>query len=299
MTTLRESTARTRELGSELRRIREEARYTAHELAKKLGWSPSKVSRMETGDRNTTELEVAVFVAFCGVLGDELTRMLDLARRWDDNYWLHPRGDRLPDELRSLIILEATAQILVYYEPIVIPGLIQTEDYTRALFHETEVLPADAIEPRIRMRMERQRFLRRERPPKVTFFVHENALRMRVGDSRTMHEQMLHLLLTGAAPPCQLRVVPTSAGARTGAGGPFTWTARKENNPVIYVEHLTTSLFLEGREDMLAYRRRLDRLTELALNEGESRELLANLASVYEREVGDHDHRPRSGPDLA
>jgi transcriptional regulator with XRE-family HTH domain len=287
MTTLRESTARTRELGSELRRIREEARYTAHELAKKLGWSPSKVSRMETGDRNTTELEVAVFVAFCGVLGDDLARMLD------------PRGDRLPDELRSLIILEATAQILVYYEPIVIPGLVQTEDYARALFHETEVLPADAIEPRIRMRMERQRFLRRERPPKVTFFVHENALRMRVGDSRTMHEQMLHLLLTGAAPPCQLRVVPTSVGARTGAGGPFTWTARKENNPVIYVEHLTTSLFLEGREDMLAYRRRLDRLTELALNEGESREFLANLASEYEREVGGHDYRPRSGPDLA
>src|SRR5438876_9070888 len=109
MTTLRESTARTRELGAELRRIREEARYTAHELAKKLGWSPSKVSRMETGDRNTTELEVAVFVAFCGVLGDELTHMLDLARKWDDNYWLHLRGDRLPDDIRSVIILENTA----------------------------------------------------------------------------------------------------------------------------------------------------------------------------------------------
>jgi hypothetical protein len=202
-------------------------------------------------------------------------------------------------QLRSVIILENTAQIIVYYEPIVIPGLLQTEDYARALFHERDVLPAEIIESRVRIRMQRQSLLRRPDPPKITFFVHENALRMPVGESRIMHEQMLHLLLTGAAAPCRTRVVPASVGARTGTSGPFIWTARKENNPVIYVEHLTTSMFLEGREDMLAYRRRLDRLTELALSEGESREFLANLASEYEREVGGHDSRTRPGPDLA
>src|SRR5437660_12933991 len=85
MTPLRDSTARTRELGAELRRIREEGRFTGAELARKLGWGQSKVSRMETGDRNTTEVEVAVYAAFCGAKGDELKRLIDLANKIDDN----------------------------------------------------------------------------------------------------------------------------------------------------------------------------------------------------------------------
>jgi hypothetical protein len=114
-----------------------------------------------------------------------------------------------------------------------------------------------------------------------------------------MHEQMLHLLLACATPPYHLRVVLASVGARTGATGSFIWTAHKNHNPVIYVEHLTTSLFLEGRDEVLAYARRLDRLSDVALDEGQSREFLAGLASEYDREADDHDLHARSGPDLA
>jgi transcriptional regulator with XRE-family HTH domain len=296
---LRESTARTRELGAELRRVREEARYTGHELALKLGWSASKVSRMETGARNTSEVDAAIYAAFCGAGPEKLGHLLELAAEPDTGYRLHPHGERLPDELRSLIALETTAQIIAYYEPMVIPGLLQTEDYARALFFETDLLPEDVIESRVHTRMQRQRLLRRRNPPAIAFFVHENALRLPVGGSRVMHEQLLHLLLISAAPPCRLRVVPVSAGARTSVTGPFIWMAHREHNPVIYVEHLTTSLFLETREDMQAYRRRLDRLSEIALDEGQSREFLADLASEFDREEGDHDPRARPGPDLA
>jgi transcriptional regulator with XRE-family HTH domain len=299
MTPLRESTARTRELGAELRRVRENARYTGKDLALRLGWSPSKVSRMETGDRTTTELEVAIFTAYCGTMGDDLRRLVDLSHKVDDNHWLHARGERLPDELRSLIALETTAEVIVYYEPIVIPGLVQTEAYARALFHERDVLPADAIESRVQIRMERQRRMRRRRSPIITFFVHENALRMPVGNEQIMHEQILHLLLTCAAPPYQLKVVPASVGAQIGTNGPFIWTAHKEHNPVVYVEHLTTSLFLEDRDEVLAYRHLLSRLSNLALDERQSREFLANLASEYEREEGAHVSHDRIGPDLA
>jgi transcriptional regulator with XRE-family HTH domain len=277
---LRESTARTRELGAELRRVREGARYTGNDLALKLGWSASKVSRMETGARNTSPLDTATYVAFCGVSGPELDRLLELTRPTDE-YWLQPRGERLPDELRSLIALENTAQLLVYYEPMVVPGLLQTEDYARALFQEGGLLLAEGIEPRVRLRLDRQRLLRHLDAPTVTFFVHEHAVRTVVGDRRLMHEQLLHMLLVCAAPPCRLRVVPAGVGGFAGVGQ-FTWAAHPDHNPVIYVEHLTTSLFLENRMDMLAYRGLLDRLTRLALNEGQSRELLANLASKYE-----------------
>jgi transcriptional regulator with XRE-family HTH domain len=299
MTPLRESTARTRELGAELRRVREAARYTGTELARKLGWSPSKVSRMETGDRTTTDVEVAAFGAFCGAVGNERHRLLFLAQKGDDNHWLHVRGESIADELRSVIALETTAQIIIYYEPIVIPGLVQTEDYARALFHEAGMVRAEDIESRVRVRMERQRRMRRRRNVEVTFFVHENALRMPVGSDRIMHEQMLHLLLACAAPPYVVRVMRASAGARTGAGGPFIWTAHKHHNPVICVEHLTTSLFLEERDEVLAYRHRIDRLREVALDEGQSREFLASLASEYDREEDGHDPRARSGPHLA
>jgi hypothetical protein len=87
--------------------------------------------------------------------------------------------------------------------------------------------------------MQRQRALRRRHPPQVTFFVHENALRLSVGSNRIMHEQILHLLLMCAAQPYRIRMVP----ARPGAIGAFTWTAHQDHNPVIYVEHLTTSLW--------------------------------------------------------
>lgn len=283
---LRESTARTRELGAELRKVRETARYTGKELAWKLGWSASKVSRMETGDRNTSEVDAAVYAAFCGATGDELQRLLDLARECDDGHWLHARGDRLPDELRSLVVQETTAQLIVQYEPLVVPGLVQTEDYARALFDEADLVPKERIEPLVQVRMERQRLLRRPYAPKVTFFVHENALRMRVGTDRIMHEQMLHLLLVCATPPCRVRVVPASVGARISGTDAFVWMAHPEHNPVIYVDHLTSSLFLETREDVLAYRRVLDRLAVVALDEGQSRELLASLASVYDLEEG-------------
>ncbi|HEV8558652.1 MAG TPA: helix-turn-helix transcriptional regulator [Actinophytocola sp.] len=299
MIAMRESTARTRELGRELRRIRESARYTGHELATKLGWSPSKISRMETGDRTTSEVDVAVYAAFCGAAGDELDHVLQLTQPTDDNHWLHVRGDHLPDELRSVIILENTAQTIAYYEPIVIPGLLQTEDYARALFHERDVLPLDAIDSRVRFRMARQHILALPNPPKITFFVHENALRMPVGNLLIMHEQMLHLLLTCATPQCRLRVVEASVGARTGANGPFMWTAHRNHNPVIYVEHLTTSMFLEGIDETLAYRRQLDRLSDIALDEGQSRQFLADLASEYDREEADHEPPARPGPELA
>jgi transcriptional regulator with XRE-family HTH domain len=279
---LRESTARTRELGAELRKAREAARYTGHELAKKLGWSPSKVSRIETGARGTSEVDAAIYLAFCGVMGSELHRVLDLARQADDNNWLHVRGERLPDQLRSLVVQETTAQFMLKFDPLVIPGLVQTEDYARALFRASKVMPEEAVESQVRARMDRQRLLRSQDPPRITFYVHENALCLPMGNHRVMHEQLLHLVLLCTASPFSVRVV--RAGFSEFAGvGPFTWFAHADHNPVIYAELLTTSLFLEGRDNIDAYRRILDLLSDLALDEAHSRSFLATLASDHDR----------------
>lgn len=280
---LRESTARTRELGAELRKAREAARYTGQELAKKLGWSQSKVSRMESGARGASEIDAAIYLAFCGVMGEELHRALDLARDCDDDFWLHQPGRS--SGLRSLVVQESTAETITYYEPLVLPGLLQTEDYARALFHGVGVVPTDRIPLVVERRMNRQALLLRENPPKLRFFVHENALRLDLVDDQIMQEQLLRVLLSTAGPPCRLRVVP--AGYIDLAGiGPFTFLAHSHHNPVIYTELLTSSLFLEGPANVAAYRHVLDRLHAVALDEQQSRELLAEVASEYEQRIG-------------
>lgn len=291
-----DSTARGRELGAELRRRRKQIGLNGAEMAHKLGWSPSKVSRLETGARRgASEVDIAVYLANCRVPRAELDTLLDLYNQDDDGYWLQPHREQLPGELRSLVIQESTASAIGNYEPLVVPGLLQTEDYARALFYEVNLLPPEEIELCVRARMDRQDILRRPWPPKFRFFIHEQALLLPVGSSAVMHEQMLHLLFLGSRPQCDLRVVPVSGGAQTGAGGPFVLLEYAEHKPVACLEHQAASLFLEDRKAVAMYRIVLQKLVDIALDEGQSREFLAGMASEYDRTEEDDDARGRSG----
>lgn len=277
-----ESTARTRELGSDLRTARKKAGFSGIDMAGRLGWSTSKVSRLEHGRRGSTPVDVASYAASCGVVSPELDRLVALAVETDDEFWVQRTGERMPEELRSLTVLEQTSTTLTYFESVVIPGLLQTEDYTRALFHEATLLPEASIEPRVRMRMLRQKLLHRRTPPSTSFFVHENALRAVVGGNAVMHDQLLHLVLISELDNCAIRVVPAEAGHRIGLSGPFTH-ASSPNGAVVYVEQLTASLFLDGPANIRAYRAILRRLHDHALDAGQSRTTLAELASIYDR----------------
>lgn len=289
---MNESTARGRELGAELRKRRKAAGWQTQELADKLGWSAAKVSRMETGVRGQSEVDVAVYLTFCKVLREELNELLDLARETDKGRWLRPHGERLPDELRTLIFHENTAASIHSYEPLLIPGLLQTEAYTRALFTWAGLMPRDMIETRVRARLDRQGLLRRSNSPLCFFFIHENALRSAVGSSNIMNEQLLQLVFLTSQSQCQIRVVPTKAGPHGGFSGAFQVMRFHEHRPVVCLENITTSLFVESPEDVDAYRRILARLAEIALDEGQSRDFLASLAN-------DHDQPEEADDDRA
>lgn len=248
-----------------------------------LGWSSSKVSRLESGTRGTSEVDVAIYLASCGVGRAELERLLDLVRDADDGYWLRPHGTRLPDELRSLVVQENLASSVSSYEPLLIPGLLQTEDYARGLFEWLGMGAGDTIGLKVQARLDRQGILRRRRPPRFTFFVHEHALRAEVGGPPVMHEQLLHLLFMTALPQCELRVVPVSAGPHGALGGPFRLMRYADHPAVAYVENQTASLFLESAHDIDAYRRLLVKLADVALDGGQSRAWLAQRASEYDR----------------
>jgi transcriptional regulator with XRE-family HTH domain len=274
------STARRRELGAELRRIREASGLNGVDMAGRLGWDPSMLSRAETGKRGITEIEIASYTGLCGLAGDRLTELLRLADEPDD-YRVKPHGG-LPDELRTLIFHEQTASHMENFEPIFIPGLTQTEGYARELFRDLG-REGQVVEDAVRNRMNRRSILTRPDPALCSFYVHEQALRMLVGGPQVMYEQMLHLLFLTNRPQCSIRVVPVSAGAGGMATGPFVIFNYREGAPVVYVEQQTTCDFLESRKDLVGYRSALNRVASVALDEARSRQLIASLASDYER----------------
>lgn len=185
--------------------------------------------------------------------------------------------------LHSLIYHEATADRSASYEPMVIPGLLQTQGYARALIARTPGWSQETIEAAVRLREERQEILHRPSPGRFTFYVHERALRLRVGSAAIMHDQLLKLVLLAALPHVTLRVLPEIAGDRAVFGGSFRLFEYREHNPLVYLDHPWTGLFIEEPDFVAGYRKLLPRISSVARDEGQSRVLAAELADALDR----------------
>jgi hypothetical protein len=208
----------------------------------------------------------------------ELTRLAERKQ----GYWLTDK--RIGNSLQSLIFHEASACHSIVYEPQLIPGLLQIPEYTRARISAREPdLAEDELAGAIRTREERQRILHWQNPARFTFYVHEQALLLRVGDAAIMHEQLLHLVLTAALDNVTVRIVPSAAGERSAFGGPFRLMEYDQYPPVMYLDHAFGGLILEDRAYIESYYQLLPALTDIALNEGQSREFAAKLADAYDR----------------
>jgi transcriptional regulator with XRE-family HTH domain len=277
----RHTTTRSRQLGTELKRVRVRAGCSAQDLARALGWSQSKVARMENGERGASEISVAIYLAYFHVVGPEMNRLLAMCQEIWAKDWLQPHGKVIPDELRTLVTHETTATQINQYEPLVIPGLLQTEGYAEALFRLAGRVPDEGIEPRVQARLERQNLLHREYGVELNFYLAEQVLRATVGGPRVMNDQLLHILLISSRPWCTVRVVPAPFPLGV-LGSPFQLMDYSNHHPVAYVENQTHSLFLESPDDIRTYRAVLRKLREVTLNEGQSRELLATLANDYD-----------------
>jgi transcriptional regulator with XRE-family HTH domain len=277
-----QTTGRRREVGAELRRIRKEREWPAYKLAERLRWTASHISRSEAGKRRVTDVDVGHYLGMCGAGADVLEDLLELVNEPDD-FRLQRHQGRIPDQLRTLIFHEATATEIRSFQPTFIPGVLQTADYARALLLEGQLVELSRIDDLVQVRMDRSDLvIKRSKPPKCLFLVHENALRMPVGGPGVMHEQLLHLLFLGDR--YAIRVVPISAGATGAACCSFQLFGYKEDPPMVYLQNETTSEFLENDDEVARYRRILNRVATVALDGAQSRELLANAASEFERQ---------------
>jgi transcriptional regulator with XRE-family HTH domain len=283
--------ASVRELGDLLREHREAAGLTLRDLAPKLGRSIAHLHRIETGVRGTTsETEVVHYLATCGARYQDVEALITFCREASDDrgYWLAPHGQWMSDSLRSLIFHETTATRSVSYEPEVIPGLLQTEPYIQALFACVDI-PDEQRSARVRARMERQRILFRNNPAKFTFFVHERALRLEVGDYRIMAEQLLAMLFFADQSNIAIRVVPAAARHTAVFGGSFRLFGYPRFGSLVYLDCQVAGLFLEDPRHVEGYRSFIRQIAKVALSTGESRMLVAALADEYDRAEGGWD----------
>lgn len=280
----REPTIRSRELGERLRRALHDVGMSGTQAAHQLGWSASRVSRLLSGKRGGSEVDVSAFLAVCRVKGEERDRLLELCREQNTPGWLQQHDSWLPQQDITLIDHENKASEIGDFQALTLPGLLQTGSYARAVFSGSANIPSSEVENRVAARLARQSLFSRDRPPTCNYFVHESVLRLPVGGPAVMYEQLHRLLHMAIRPYLTLRVVPLALGAHAGISGPFTFMAFAEFRPVVYLESTTSSLFLEKPREIQAYQRILAALQETALDEEETRKLISNVASeLYEQ----------------
>jgi transcriptional regulator with XRE-family HTH domain len=287
------ATARFRELGAELRNCRKDAGVTGKQLAHRTGWNASKVSRIESGHDEIGEIELLQYLGVCKVYLAQAHEYLKLCREANHyrDYWLASAPEHLGDAIAALTFQESAANLSTTCEPQIVPGLLQTEGYARAMISRETWRTPDSIEFGVRARMERQQVLRRPKPVRFDFFVREEALRLEVGSAAIMHEQLLKLTIVSGLPSVGLRVVPASAGVAAVFGGSFRVLLYAEHQPLVCLDTYVGGLFVENQEHVAAYRRLVPSIREYALDEGQSREFVATLASEY-------DDRGNAQPDV-
>lgn len=284
-----EPTVRSRELGLALLRAIGTAGLNQSDLAGLLAWSPSKVSRLVSGKRCASPEDVSAVLAVGGIVGPKRLELLEMARHATERGWWQDFGDRLPVELQTLSDHEDSALTITNFENTVVPGLLQTPEYARALISATPSTPESEVDDRVEARCHRQRILDRQFPARFSFFFDEYAIR-RVGPGgKIMSDQVHHLLRISVRPFIEIRVIPESMGFHAGHK-PFQLMEFTEIKPVVHVENETSVLFLERDDTIAAYRQRLTELGNVALDEDRSRSWLAALASQLGKE--DDAHRP-------
>jgi transcriptional regulator with XRE-family HTH domain len=249
-------------LGSLLRRKREQAGITREVAGDAIRASTAKISRLELGRVSFKERDVADLLTLYGVLDDaERAEFLDLARKANAPGWWHRYADLLPSWFETYLGLEQAASVIRTYELQFVPGLLQTRDYARAVT-QLACTRAEEIERRVELRMRRQDLLKADDAPTLWAVIDEAALRRNIGGADLARAQLTHLLEVNERPNVSLQIAPLSYGGHPAAGGPFTLLrfSQPDLPDIVYLEQLTSALYLDKRSDVEHYALVMDRL---------------------------------------
>jgi len=248
-------------LGAQLRRLREARGITREDAGESIRSSHSKISRLELGRTGFKLRDVADLLTLYGVTGEAgRATLLALAKQANAPSWWQPYADIVPPWFQPCLGLEQAAGVIRSYEVQFVPGLLQTEDYARAVIRLGHENPAE-VDRRVRLRMERQQILHGAHVPHVWAVIDEAALRRPIGGPATMRAQLHHLITVSELPHVTLQVLPFLAGGHAAAGGPITVLRLPGDLPdVVYLEQLTSALYPDRPGEVEHYRHVMDRL---------------------------------------
>ncbi|MER6139615.1 helix-turn-helix transcriptional regulator [Streptomyces sparsogenes] len=268
-------------LGSQLRRLRESRGITREAAGYSIRASESKISRMELGRVSFKARDIEDLLTLYGVTDEaERASLLGLAREANVAGWWHSYGDVLPNWFQTYVGLEGSASRIACYEVQFVHGLLQTEGYAHAVVTRGQPQASRAeVERRVALRLERQKLLVSERAPAFHVVLDEAALHRPYGGRAVMRAQLQHLIAVSEQPNVTLQVMPFSFGGHAGESGAFTLLRFPESDlpDIVYLEQLTSALYLDKPEEVGQYRRVLERLSEDGLSEEKSRDVLRGL----------------------
>jgi transcriptional regulator with XRE-family HTH domain len=257
-------------LGAELRRARVAAGFSSQEvLAAKLGFDRSVVGKAETGDRAPTAEVLAAWCEACQLDGDLFARMAALARRADGP---------VPTWFAEWIDAEQRAMGLCCWEPLLVPGLVQTADYAQALFRAWRLADdGDDLDTLVSTRMERQTIFDRPEPPSLWVIIDETVLHRCIGSAKIMYDQLMHLTDVADKPKITIQVVPGDVGAHVGLLGAFA-TASVDGEGIVYLESPDQGQTTKASSVVAKVSATFDTLRAEALPRGASHDLIKKVA---------------------
>ncbi|MFI5980775.1 helix-turn-helix domain-containing protein [Streptomyces sp. NPDC051555] len=281
---------RRRKLGEELRALRDRSGLTSGEAARIVGWHQSKISRIETGRSGVKPEDVRLLLDAYGGVGTQQRALLEAlsasaagpgAETGRGPQWWHDYRGLLPQEYRDFISLEAGARSARTVELSVVPGLLQTPAYARAVTRAAlGGLPEPKVDALVDVRLARQSVLRTDPPLELSAVLDEAVLRRQIGGPGVMAEQLRSLVDVARLPQVRLQVLPFSVGGHLGLTGPFVIFSFPNiaDLDVVVLDHLTSSLYLERKEDLEAYSAAFRTIQAHALPPQDSSDLISALA---------------------
>jgi transcriptional regulator with XRE-family HTH domain len=277
-------------LGLQLRQLREARGIPAAEAARAIRATPSKISRMELGRSAIKEIDVLDLLTYYGVDPAEREQFLKIAEQASHHGWWHRYGDILPPWFQTYIGMEESAKAIRAYEPLFVPGLLQTPQYAAAVLSLGDIPPSEA-ERHVILRKERQRRFT-EGQLKLWVVIDESALRRPVGSVDILREQLKYLISLSTRHNLTLQVTPLGAG---GHAAPSGFTILRFSEPelpdMVYVEQLTSAIYVDKKEEVDRYLLAMERLSIISAKPAQTRGILSTIINQLEEQGDDHSQR--------
>lgn len=283
-------TPKSRALGAALRQAREEKNLLLRELATAINKDIGVVSRWETGDRTPKPEQVAQILSTLGVNGERYDEVMTLAYGTNESQWV---ATTLPEQKQQMVAYldwEQNASRIVEVAPLLVPGILQTGDYIRAMMTAPGAgAPVSEVASRVATRLGRKEVITKQNPAELLVLLGRSALHQGIGGRQVMIEQLAHLLEMATRPNIEIRIVPDDRGWHPGLEGAFTLiesgrgVAMKNGHASIAFVGTRRSVLIFHKDcDVTAYKRAVDRIVEISLPPDTSADFVADLRNRME-----------------